>query len=130
MILATKFPIAIISATLICSALHAQEDSDKINSNMGAALSFPLRPTSQTVHISWGLVGGAGYNFSEHHSIVNEFMWSALYPSSSGLQPLRIATGDDSIGGHGNLYSITSNYRYELQGGRHGVYIIAGGGWY
>lgn len=128
--MATKVLIVIISVTMLCGTLHAQEESDEINSNMGVALSLPLGPTSQTVHTSWGLVGGIGYNFSDHHSIVNEFMWSALYPSSSALEPLRITTGDNSIKGHSNLYTITGNYRYEMRGAKLGAYIIAGGGWY
>jgi hypothetical protein len=47
-------------ALLDCATLQAQDDSDKINSNMGAAVSFPLNPTSKFVKTSWGLVRGAG----------------------------------------------------------------------
>jgi len=117
-------------AFLVCSILNAQEESDKINSNLGAALSLPLSSTSNFVRTSWGLVGGAGYNFSDHHSIIGEFMWSALHPSGAGLQPIRLALNNNSITGHSNLYALTGNYRYQLQGRRFGTYFIAGGGWY
>lgn len=79
---------------------------------------------------SWGLTGGAGYNISEHHSVIGEFMWSALYPSDSALQPIRVASNDNSIAGHGNLYAITGNYRFQFQHKRLGAYLIRGGGWY
>jgi len=117
-------------ALLVCNTLHAQDDdSDKINSNMGAIVSFPLSPTSKFVKTSWGLVGGAGYNFSPHHSVIGEFMWSALYPSDSSLQPIRVALNDNTITGHSNLYALTGNYRYQWQGKRLGAYFIGGGGW-
>jgi Outer membrane protein beta-barrel domain len=127
---AKKVLVGMSLALLVCSTLHAQDDSDKINSNIGAAVSLPLNPTSKFVKTSWGLVGGAGYNLSTHHSVIGEFMWSALYPSASSLQPIRVASNDNSITGHSNLYAITGNYRYELQGKLLGAYFIGGGGWY
>jgi Outer membrane protein beta-barrel domain len=127
---ATKILIAMSIASLLCNTLQAQDDSDKINSNIVGAVSLPLSPTSKTVHTSWGLAGGAGYNLSRHHSVIGEFMWTALYPSASALQPIRVASNDNSITGHSNLYTITGNYRYELQGTLIGAYFIAGGGWY
>ena len=127
---AKKVLVGMSLALLVCSTLHAQDDSDKINSNMGGAVSFPLRPTSNFVRTSWGLVGGTGYNFSPQHSVIGEFMWSALYPSGSSLQPIRVALNDNSITGHSNLYALTGNYRYQWQGKLLGAYFIGGGGWY
>jgi len=46
-------------------------------------------------------------------------MWSALYPSDSSLQPIRVASNDNSITGHGNQ-----------QGKQLGAYFIGGGAWY
>jgi len=128
---AKKVLVGMSLALLVCSTLHAQDDdSDKINSNVGAIVSFPLSPTSRFVKTSWGLVGGAGYNFSPRHSVIGEFMWSALYPSDSSLQPIRVALNDNSITGHSNLYALTGNYRYQWQGKLVGAYFIGGGGWY
>jgi hypothetical protein len=115
---------------LVCNSLHAQEESEKINSNLGGALSLPVGPTGRVVHTSWGLTAGAGYNLNAHHSVIGEFMWSALYPSDGGLQPIRAALQDNSISGHSNLYALTGNYRYQLQGKKFGAYFIGGGGWY
>ena len=122
--------VDIILLLVLCRVIRAQDDSDKINSNIGGAASFPVNPTSKFVKTSWGLVGGAGYNFSRHHSIIGEFMWSALYPSDSSLQPIRVALNDNTITGHSNLYALTGNYRYQWQGRRIGAYFIGGGGWY
>jgi hypothetical protein len=125
-----KIIVAMGLAFLICSTLHAQDYSDKINSNIGGMASLPLSPTSNFAKTSWGLVGGVGYNFSTHHSVVGEFMWSVLYPTDSSLEPIQVASNDNSITGHVNLYALTGNYRFELQGKRLGGYFIGGGGWY
>jgi len=127
---AEKVLVGISLALLVGSTLHGQDDSDKINSNMGGVATFPLSPTSKFVHTSWGLAAGVGYNVSPHHSFIGEFMWSALYPSGSSLQPIRVALNDNSITGHSNLYTLTGNYRYEWQGKLLGTYFIGGGGWY
>jgi hypothetical protein len=125
-----KMIVAMGLAFLVSSTLHAQDYSDKINSNIGGMASLPLSPTSNFVKTSWGLVGGVGYNFSAHHSVVGEFMWSVLYPTDSSLEPIQVASNDNSITGHVNLYALTGNYRFELQGKRVGGYFIGGGGWY
>jgi len=123
--------VAISIAFLFCGIVLAQDDdSDKINANFGAAVSFPLNPTSTFVNTGWGMSGGVGYNFSPHHSFIGEFMWSALYPSGASLQPIRVAANDNSITGHSNLYAVTGNYRYQWQGKQLGAYFIGGGGWY
>ena len=122
--------VAMGLALLVCSIAQAQEESERINANLGAALSLPLSPTSSFVKTSWGLIGGAGYNFSSHHAVIGEFMWSALHPSSGALQPIRVASNDNSINGHSNLYAVTGNYRFEWQGRLLGAYFIGGGGWY
>jgi hypothetical protein len=115
---------------LLCNTLHAQDESEKINSNLGAALSLPMGPTGRVINTSWGLTGGAGYNFDKHHSVIGEFMWNALYTSDAALGPIRAALQDNSINGHSNLYAVTGNYRYQLQGKVFGAYLIGGGGWY
>jgi hypothetical protein len=115
---------------LVCNTLHAQEESEKINTNLGAALTLPVGPTGQVVKTRWGLTAGAGYNFNEHHSVIGEFMWNPLYPSDGGLRPIRVALQDNSISGHSNLFAVTGNYRFQLQGKKFGAYLIGGGGWY
>ena len=125
-----RFFVVTCLALLVCSLAYAQEESERINSNVGASLSLPLSPTSNFVKTSWGLVGGAGYNFSSHHSVIGEFMWSALHPSEAGLEPIRAASKDNNITGHSNLYSVTGNYRFEWQWRKLGAYFIGGGGWY
>lgn len=113
---------------LACSTLHAQGDHEKINSHLGVTISAPLNPTANYVHTGWGLVGGAGYNFSAHHSVIGEFMWNRFGATDGALQPLRPQSQD--VDGHSNLYSLTGNYRFELQHKRFGIYFIGGGGLY
>ena len=127
---ANRVLVGLSLTLLVCSTLRAQDDSDKINSNVGVLVSRPLGSTSKFVNTSWGFIGGAGYNFSANHSVTGEFMWSALYPSGGALQPVRVALSDNSITGHSNLYTLTANYRFQWQGRLLGAYFIGGGGWY
>jgi hypothetical protein len=113
-----------------CSALHAQREYERVNSNLGVVISAPLNPTAQFVNIGAGVVAGAGYNFSRHHSVIGEFMWNRLSPVNGALLPIRVAAQDNSISGHSNLFALTGNYRYQLQGKVFGAYFIGGGGWY
>lgn len=111
-------------------ALYAQVDYEKVNSNLGVALSVPLNPTARYVHSGWGVTGGVGYNFSSHHAAIGEFMWNRLFATDGALQPLRAAAQTHDISGKSNLYALTGNYRFELRGMRFGSYFIGGGGLY
>ena len=51
-----RFLAGISLALLICSLAYAQEESERVNSNMGAFASLPSSPTSNFVETSWGLV--------------------------------------------------------------------------
>jgi Outer membrane protein beta-barrel domain len=122
--------LAVISLLVVaCGVLHAQDDFEKINAHVGALVSIPLSPTSKYVHTGWGLIGGAGYNFSSHHSVVAEFMWNRLYATDSGIQPLR-TTSQTRVDGQSNLYALTGNYEYQIPGKVFGAYFIGGGGLY
>lgn len=117
-------------ALLVCSTLHAQDEPEKINANMGFSVNVPLNPTAQFSSIGWGVDLGTGYNFTDHHSFIGEFVYNWLSLSGSALQPIREAAQNNGISGNSNLYAITGNYRYQLQGKTLGAYVIGGGGWY
>ena len=112
-----------------CSALHGQESYEKINSHFGAIASVPLHPMGTYTSVGWGLLGGAGYNFSGQHSAISEFMWMTYSATEAALLPLQQASGQN-FSGHSNLYVLTGNYRFERRGARFGAYVIAGGGLY
>lgn len=123
---------ALISLTILgffCSALYGQESSDKVSSHFGAIGSFPIHPMGTYTNIGWGLLGGVGYNFSDEHSAVGEFMWTRFSASDAVLQPLQQASGQN-FSGHSNLYVVTGIYRYERRWQRFGTYILGGGGLY
>jgi len=125
----TRALISLAILAVCCGALHGQESSDKVNSHFGAIGSFPIHPTGTYTNVGWGLVGGVGYNFSDQHSAVGEFMWTRLSATDAALQPLQQASGQN-FSGHSNLYVVTGNYRYERRWQRFGTYIIGGGGLY
>ncbi len=127
-----RYTLLILGLLLTASGVRAQEawESERINVNIGGTLSVPVGSTKHLVENNPGLVAGAGYNFSPRHSIIGEFIWNGLNPRNGGLQASRAALQDNSIGGHSNLYAITGNYRFQLQGKVIGAYAIAGGGWY
>jgi hypothetical protein len=112
-----------------CGTLHGQESHEKLNSHFGAIASFPLDTMGTYTSGGWGLLGGAGYNFSAHHSAISEFMWMMLPATGAALQPLQQASGQN-FSGNSNLYAVTGNYRFERRRARFGAYAIAGGGLY
>ena len=129
--------LLLVVVTALVSALAAQDDDDEgfgedshLNTNLGFTVTAPLNPTAQLVNVGGGFVGGAGYNINQHHAFVGELMWNRLGAADAALAPIRAALGTRDIDGHGDLFSLTGNYRFELRGKTTGVYFIAGGGWY
>jgi hypothetical protein len=128
----------LISLVMVAGAptrLHAQDDEfgedGKLNTNVGMSWTVPLKPTSKFVNYGWGVFAvGAGYNVSKRHAFVGEFMWNSLYPTNATLAPFRAALHTRDVHVHGNLYSVTLNYRYEMRGKALGTYFIGGGGLY
>ena len=129
--LAMRVLIGLSLVAVACSTLQAQDDDyEKLNSNLGVVVSLPLNPTVKYVHSGWGFTGGAGYNFSNHHAVLGEFMWNSLYATDGSLEPLRAALQARDFSGHSNLYTFTGNYRYELREKTLGAYFIGGAGLY
>jgi membrane-associated phospholipid phosphatase len=114
--------------------IHAQSepgnDDPIFTDNIGMTTSVPLRPTSQYVSAGFGVDVGAGYNFDRRNALIGEFMWNWLYPTDAALQPIRVAVNSPNLGGHGNLFALTANYKFELRGKLLGAYFIGGGGLY
>lgn len=126
--------VLVLATTFVCR-LSAQDDEEfgedsHLNTNLGITVTAPLNPTARLVNVGVGFVGGAGYDFNQHHALIAEFMWNRLGASDAALIPIRAALGTRNIDGHGNLFALTGNYRFELRGKKTGVYFIAGGGWY
>src|SRR5260370_19493042 len=120
--------IAFIAA-LCTQALQAQESEtgSKLNTNLGVGLTAPLNPTAPIVGSSVNVVVGAGYNFNRHHSFVGQFMWAGLPVNKEVFRPIFLIANTRDISGSSNLFAVTANYRYRLQGKTFGWYWI--GGW-
>ncbi len=132
-----KFGINILlwmCLVVVPSSIHAQfepgNDDPSFTDNLGMTISLPVRPTSQYATSGLGTAAGAGYNFDRRNALIGEFMWNWLYPTDAALQPLRVAIQSPNISGHGNLFALTANYKFELRGKLLGAYLIGGGGWY
>jgi hypothetical protein len=113
--------------------LRAQEtgnDDPSVTTSLGIPVSVPLSPISRQLAGAWGVSSGVGYNFDRKNALIGEFMWNSLYPTSQALQPIRVALHSPGINGHGNLFALTSEYKFELRGRKFGTYFIGGGGWY
>ena len=124
----TRLSLMALLLTLICvQPIRAQEDSEKINSNLGAAVTVPVNPTSDLASLGWGVAAGVGYNFNRYHSLIGEFMWNRLYSTNEATVS---SSASAPSGGTSGIYSVTGNYRFELRGKRFGTYLIGGGGWY
>lgn len=116
------------AAAMLASIMPLQgQEWGKFAFDIGGGISAPLNPTAQYVGLSGNFVVGAGYNITKHHSIIPEFMWSGLPPNLTVIQPVNAPFGNI------NLYSLTTNYRFQEDRIGHspfGVYFIGGGGWY
>jgi len=106
------------------------DDDPSFTDNIGLTASLPLHPISQYMRAGLGVDLGAGYNFDRRNALIGEFMWNRLNSTDAALQPIRVATQDPTVGGHGNLFAVTANYKFELRGKLLGAYLIGGGGWY
>jgi len=118
----------VLVAALYVPGLGAQDS--KLNTNLGMGVSVPLNPTARLVGASLNAVVGAGYNFEKHSSFIGQFMWSGLPPNKDALRPLWLAAQSRDISGSSNLFALTANYRFKLEGRVFGAYVIAGGGLY
>ena len=125
--------------TLVCTSIwflplqaqdHQSEPPSRLNSNVAFTLTAPLDPTVRYTTALGGLTYGVGYNFTRRHSVLAEFMWNGLSPTSEALAPIRAATQNNDLHGHGNLVALTANYRAQFERKVFGTYFIAGAGVY
>ena len=113
------------------SSIRAQfYDSPSLATNLGFTIGAPLNPTAKYASAGLGADAGIGYNFNRRNAIIGEGMWNWLYSTNEAIQPVRAALQSSDINGHGQLFALTANYRYELRGRTFGAYFIGGGGWY
>jgi len=121
-----------VLAMIFSARLNAQDEHEylKLNTNLGMGVTVPLNPTARLAGASANAVAGAGYNFDKHHSIIGQFMWSGLPPNRDALRPISLAAQLRGISGSSNLFTLTANYRFMMQGRTFGAYLIGGGGMY
>jgi hypothetical protein len=126
--------LACLSLLLIACNARAQSehgnDDPSVTTNLGIPLIVALNPLGRFTNGGWGVDSGIGYNFDRRNALIGEFMWNTLNPTSSVLQPIRVALQSPNINGSSNLFALTGNYRFELRGKRFGTYFIGGGGLY
>jgi len=119
-----------LALVLFTCGQHVGAQESKLNTNLGAGVTVPVNPSGQFVGASINVVVGAGLNFNKHHSLVGEFMWSGLQPNNNVLRPIRLLAPTRGLSGSSNLYTLTANYRFKLEGKVFGGYVIGGGGVY
>lgn len=120
----------LVAPTGVHAQFAAVNDNPSFAENWGLTTSLPVKPTSRYASAGLGVDLGTGYNFDRRNALIGEFLWNYLYPTDAALQPIRVAVQSPDIFGHGNLYALTANYKFELRGKLLGAYIIGGGGWY
>lgn len=103
-------------------------DEGRLNSNVALAAGTPLRLMAKYATVGVGINYGVGYNFDRHNSLIGEFMWNDLQPTSGALNQIRAATNNPGLNGRGNFVGLMANYRLRFEGKTFGAYLIAGGG--
>ena len=125
--------IRILGLILLLECAYAgvlSSQESKLNTSIGAGVTVPLGSTSRVVGAGANVTVGAGYNISNHHSLIGEFMWSGLPAKTDALRPIWIAANARDISASSNLFALTANYRFKLEGRVFGAYLIGGGGMY
>lgn len=124
--------VTLFAVVFVCRAGAQEEfgEDSRLNTNLAFIISAPLNPTAKFVNVGGGFAAGAGVNFIKCNAFIGEFMWNRMGASDAALRVVRDALGNKDIEGHGNVFALTGNYRYELRGKTAGVYFIGGGGWY
>lgn len=112
-------------------ATRAQGNDDpSFTDSMAISMSKPLAPISRYTNTALGLDVSAGYNFTRRQALEGAFMWNWIYASNSAIQSLQQVLQTQNVSGHGNLFVLTANYKYELRGKQLGTYIVGGPGLY
>jgi hypothetical protein len=120
--------LILIVATACGPHLRAQDS--RINTSLGVGISVPTGATGRLAHVNVNTVVGTGYNFSNHHALIGEFMYANLPPTTGALQPIATSTQVKGLTGSGSLFTLTGNYRFTVERKLLGVYLITGGGLY
>jgi len=107
---------------------NAEYDEGRLNSNVALSAGTPLSLMAKYATVGVGVNYGVGYNFDRHNSLIGEFMWNDLQPTSGALNQIRAATNNPGLNGHGNFVGLMANYRLRFEGKTFGAYLIAGGG--
>jgi hypothetical protein len=110
----------------------SQASLSKLDIHIGGGPATPLNPTARFAGVSANFQFGAGYKINRHSSVVGEFLWQGLPPNRSVLAQLiqSAATPNVNPNTSVNVYSMTAEYMYRIEGVRFGFYAIGGGGWY
>jgi hypothetical protein len=124
---------ASLLAALTTARGHAQDTKYPFNLHIGGGIGTPVSTTADFANISGTFQIGAGPNLTRHSSIVGEFMWHGLPPNQTALSAVVNALPPEvanNLSASGNLYALTANYMFHVNGRRYGFYLIGGGGWY
>jgi len=131
----TRQVILFLASLLTLSAipLRAQEKAQQsgFTMNIGGGIGVPLNPSARFAGLGGAFQVGAGPRLNKHSSIIGEFMWHGLPPNRGAFAPIvNPQVTNNSFGASVNLYALTANYMFHIEGHRYGYYVIGGGGWY
>ena len=107
---------------------NVEADEGRLTSNLAITAGAPLSLMAKFATLGVGVNYGVGYNFDRHNSLIGEFMWNDLQPTSGALNQIRAATNSPGLSGSGNLVGLIANYRLKVEGKTFGAYLVAGGG--
>ena len=112
----------ILFGTLLLSiSSHAQDqnvepqnveyDQGRLNSNVAISAGTTLSLMAKYATVGVGVNYGVGYNFDHHNSLIGEFIWNDLQPTSGALNQIRAAANNPNLNGQGNFVGLMANYR-------------------
>lgn len=132
----------LLIAMFLVSPARGQEEGGRFNLHIGGGIGTPLNPTANFAGVSGAFEAGGGPNITGRQLVVGEFLWQGLPANHNTVAAISnltcasvnpfSATSSKPCAVHTdkNLYALTANYEYRIQGRRFGWYGIVGGGWY
>lgn len=111
----------------------AQDRGLSFNFHIGGGIGIPVSSTTKFFRPSGTFQLGGGPNLTKHNSFVLEAMWQGLPANRSSVAVVNSLIGAElgnTESTFNNLYALTANYMYHIEGHRYGLYVIGGGGWY
>lgn len=117
--------LAGLSAVLPAQTQNNNDPQHHLTFNFGGGVTPTVGDISQRLNTGWNMVGGAGWNFTDHFTVDGEFQYNGLGLDDSVLREFNVPDGN------AHVWSFTVNPILRIHPEKRlGGYVIGGVGLY